>query len=144
MFRKGTRLLSIAAVILVLEAVLHTMGSFAPPPDDATLLALIESMRGVRLPVGLGMEPSIFDIQRALALALTALFLLMAAVGIALPAAAPGSRRVYRTTVALLLAANVVLLALWWSYRIAPPLLFQTVLSLLLLAALFGGAGERA
>jgi hypothetical protein len=121
LFRKGTRLLAAASVILLLEAVAHTIGTLSPPPDDPAIQAVVTAMRELRVPLGLGMEPSAWGINRSLGLAMTVALTLMGVMGLALPGAAPGSRRVYRTTAWLLAGANLAMLVLWWSYEVLPP-----------------------
>lgn len=144
MFRRGTRILGTASVLLLLEAIAHTLGTVSPLPDEPSVQALVAAMRDLRQPLGLGMEPSAWDIQRGLAYALTVLFALMGATGLIMPALAPHNRRVYRGTAAMLLVANAALLGLWWHYRIPPPLLFQVVILPLLAWAAFAGHAEPA
>ena len=147
MFRKGTRILGTASVLLLLEALAHTLGTISPLPDDPAVQALVRSMTELRQPLGLGMEPSAWDIQRGLAYALTVLFALMGAIGLIIPALAPGDRRIQRGTAGILLVANVALLGLWWLYRIPPPLMFQLAVLPLLAWATFarpaGAGGPR-
>lgn len=142
-FRKGNRLLAIASLILLLEAVAHTVGTLSPLPDDPDVQALAQTMREVRMPLGLGMEPSAWDIQRGLGLTMSVTLVLMGVLGIAIPVAAPDNRRAYRVTAAALCAANLAMLAIWWRYQVAPPLLFQAALTPLLLGAALGPRRRR-
>ncbi len=138
-FRRDRLFLIIASLVLLLEAVAHTFGAFAPLPDEPAVRELVASMRELRTPLGLGMEPSAWDINRSLVLAMTVLLLLMGTAGLVLPAAAPDDPRVYRWTALILLLANLALLAIWAVYRVPPPLMFQAVAApILLLAALYG------
>lgn len=141
-FARGHRLLSAASVILLLEAAAHTYGTVSPPPDEPAVQALAQLMRETTAPLGLGMEPSAWDIQRGLAFTMTVLLALMGLAGLLLPAAAPDNRRVYRLTAGLLCGANLVLLGLWWYYQVPPPLAFQVVLAPLLVLALLRGGPE--
>lgn len=59
-------------------------------------------MQEVRAPLVLGMEPSTWDINRGLGFTMTATLVLLAAVGLAIPATAPGNRSVYRVTAGIL------------------------------------------
>lgn len=138
LMRKGNRLLAIASVILLVEAVAHTVGVLSPLPDDPAVQALARAMRELRTPLGLGMEPSAWDINRGLGLTMTVTLVLMGVMGLAIPAAAPGNRRVYRLTAGVLCGANLAMLAIWWVYQVSPPLMFQAVLTPLLLLAAFG------
>lgn len=136
-FRKGNRLLSVACLGFLLEAVAHTLGAVSPLPDDPRVQSVVRAMRELRTPLGLGMEPSVWDISRGLTFTMTVALATMGAFGLALVSAAPGDRRVQRVAASILLAANVALLGIWWAYRIPPPLVFQAALTPLLLLAVF-------
>ena len=144
MFRRGYRLLAAASIVLLLEAAAHTVGTLSPLPDEPAIQELARMMRETTSPLGLGMEPSAWDVQRGLARTMTVLLALMGIMGLALPAAAPDDRRVYRRTAGLLCVANLALLALWWSLRIPPPLLFQLVAAPLLVLAWWKGGPRGA
>jgi len=139
LFRKGTRLLTVASVILLLEAVAHTMGAVAPLPEDPAVQDLVRAMRDLHTPLGLGMEPSAWDISRGLTFTMTVTLLLMGVLGLAIPSAARGDGRVVRVTAGTLLGANLAMLAIWCIYRVPPPLTFQAILTPILLLATFGG-----
>jgi hypothetical protein len=141
-FRRGNRLLTLASLILLLEAAGHTMGTLSPLPDEPDVQELAHAMRELRTPLGLGMEPSAWDINRGLALTMSVTLLLMAVAGLAVPAAAPDNRRVYRVIAGILCGANLAMLAIWWFYRVPPPLMFQAILTPLLVAAAFGPAPQ--
>lgn len=134
-FRRDRVFLTVASFALLLEAVAHTFGAFSALPDDPAVQELAAAMRELRTPLGLGMEPSAWDINRSLALAMTVMLLLMGAVGLGMPAAAPDDPRVTRRSAVILLLANLALLATWIAYRVPPPLLFQAVLTPILLLA---------
>lgn len=124
-FRPGRRLLTAGSIVLLLEAVAHTVGALSPLPDDPAISALVDALKTTTSPMGLGMEPSAWDIQRGLVFTMTVLLVLMGLLGLLLPSAAPENRGVYRRTAGLLCTANLALLALWWVYQLPPPLVFQ-------------------
>ena len=61
-WQKGRRLFSTAAVLMILAAVAHTAGSLASGPEDPVGRNLLESMRNYKVPLGMGMNPSVHDI----------------------------------------------------------------------------------
>lgn len=134
-FRRGYRLLTAASIVLLLEAAAHTYGALSPLPDEPAVQELARMMRDTSAPLGFGMEPSAWDIQRGLALTMTVLLVLMGITGLAMPAAAPDDARVFRRTAALLCTANLALLGLWWFLQVPPPLVFQAVAAPLLVLA---------
>ena len=82
-FSKGRRSLTVAAIATLLVAALHTIGTLAPPPaDDAAMLAMIEAMRGYQIPLGLGMAPSMWDVEQGLALTITFFLIAFAVLGL--------------------------------------------------------------
>lgn len=46
MLRPGRRLFSVAAILLIVVAGLHTIGHFSPPPDDAAPRAVEAALYG--------------------------------------------------------------------------------------------------
>ena len=63
LFASGRRLLSIASLVMLIVAGLHTVGQFAPDPvNDAQFTALDATMTGYHVPLGLGMSPSMREI----------------------------------------------------------------------------------
>jgi hypothetical protein len=94
-------------------------------------------MSELRMPMGLGMEPSLRDISLGLGVTMTLTLVLMAAIGLVIPAAAPNDHRVYRVSAWTVCLANLAMLAIWWYYQVPPPLVFQVALTpILALAAL--------
>jgi hypothetical protein len=70
-FAAGRRLFSSASIATIVVAILHTIGHFAPSPNDERYTVLERTMRDYRIPLGLGMEPSIHDIFRSLSLTMS-------------------------------------------------------------------------
>ena len=138
MFGRGRRLFSVAAMLLIVVAGLHTMGHFSTPPDDPALRAVESSMAGYRIALPLGMNPSVRDVLDSLSLTMTITLLLVAVLDLIVA----GSAVVSLGPFAL---ANVIgigaLAALYGYYRISPPLVALTLVGLLFLAALLLPAG---
>ena len=61
-WQPGRRLFTTAAILMILTAAAHTMGAVSPMPDGAAERRLLAEMRGYVLPMGMGMNPSMFDI----------------------------------------------------------------------------------
>lgn len=134
-FRRGNRLLSVASLVLLLEAVAHTMGVVSPLPDDPEVQSVVQAMKGLRIPMGLGMAPSLWGISRGLMFTMTVALVTMGLFGLGATLAAPGERRVHRTAAWILFVANVAMLGIWWTYQVLPPFLFQAAVTVILLLA---------
>ena len=75
MFKRGHRLFAAGAIGLFVIALLHSLGHFSPPPEDAALTAVLQAMSAYQLDMGLA-RPSIMAIYDSFSLAMT-LFLLI-------------------------------------------------------------------
>lgn len=135
----GRRLYVAGSIALILVGALHTWGQFAPSPSDPALSAVLTMMRGVRLELGLGMQPSVYDIFRSLAFTMSITLVALGAFGLIVARADPSARllRAAILTSTIAVGALVVLQAL---YRIPPPLISLAVVELLFLAALVRAA----
>ena len=117
----GRRWFITGTVLLALTGVLHTIGQFTP--DEPDIAAGLAAMRISRLPMGIGMTPSLFDIFRDLAFTMTVTFFAIAALNALIAW--------HRDTTAALLRAfalvNVVWLAAFvavcYVYAVPPPLI---------------------
>lgn len=135
-FSKGRRSLTVAAIATLLVAALHTIGTLAPPPaDDAAMLAMIEAMRGYQIPLGLGMAPSMWDVEQGLALTITFFLIAFAVLGLSFAGdrdAAPRTlsriAMISTATMATLTVVNAVL-------RVPPALVSFALLAILYLVA---------
>ena len=133
MFRPGRRLFSVAAILLIAVAGLHTIGHFAPPPDGPALRAVEASMEGYRLELPLGMQPSVRDILNSLSLTMTVTVLLIGALDLLVARSAVASLQPFAL-------ANVVgvgaLVALYGYHRISPPLVTLALVWVVFILAL--------
>ncbi|HXV77858.1 MAG TPA: hypothetical protein VD788_16225 [Candidatus Polarisedimenticolaceae bacterium] len=131
MLRKGRRLFTVASVLVLVVASAHTLGMLSEPREAADV-AIVESMQAHRFELGLGMSPSVFDIQMSLGLTMT-VFLVFVGVGNLViagrdPWIAAG---VLRFAAVLNATCMWVLVLLYWFYRIPPPLISFALLGLL-------------
>jgi hypothetical protein len=114
------RFLSIAAVLMLLEAILHTIG-FLLPVSDPALIALERSMRDFHF--DMSMNPSMFDAYMTLVLMMTITFTAFGILNLVLAAAPDIPAELLRRIVwvnAVWVAASI---ALSWFYGVPPPLI---------------------
>ena len=134
MFGRGRRLFSVAAILLIVVAGLHTMGHFSPPPDDPALRAVEESMKGYRLELPLGVRPSVADIVSSLSLTMTITLVLIGVLDLLVARSNVPSVRPFALANVLGVGA---LVALYGTYRIPPPLVTLALVWLFVVLALF-------
>lgn len=134
-FSKGRRSLTIAAIATLLVAAAHTVGTFVPPAGDAALLSVVAAMQGYQQPMGLGMAPSMWDIQQGLSLSISLFLIAFAVLGLSFAGdrdAAPRTlSRIAMISAATMAALTVVFAVL----RIPPPLVMIAILAILYLVA---------
>jgi len=127
------RFLSIAAVLMLLEAILHTIGNLLPVTDPA-LIALEKSMRGYHF--DMSMNPSMFDAHMTLVLMMTITFAALGILNLVLAAAPDLPQRLLRRTIWVNIVWVAGSVALSWFYGIAPPLICGIVVEVPLIGAL--------
>ena len=134
MFKRGTRLFSLATIMLLLIAVLHTFGLFSDPVDEEGIV-LVQSMRGYKIDVGMGMHPSVYDVQMSLGLTMSIFMIFLAMLNFIVLYASPTAILFRRVT--LLNAACMWSLAiLYLTYQVFPPLMSFVVIGSLYTASL--------
>ena len=107
--------------LLALAAALHTFGQFTPDePEIATGLA---AMRVSRLPMGLGMAPSLMEIFRDLAFTMTVTFFALAAMNAVILWHRDTTSALLRAVTALNVVWLAAFVAVCWFYRVPPPLI---------------------
>ena len=84
-FARGRRAFSLAAVLMLLTALAHTLGNIQPITNPEQRL-LITQMAVLRLPLGLGMMPSVWDIYQNLMFTMSVTFLGLGLVNLVLGA----------------------------------------------------------
>jgi hypothetical protein len=108
-------------LLTLLAGLAHTAGQFTP--DEPELAGALTAMRASRLPMGMGMAPSLFDIFRDLAFTMSVTFVALAALNLIIVR--------HRDTTAALLRAVTILNLVWlagfigicWFYAVPPPLI---------------------
>jgi hypothetical protein len=136
MFTRGRRLFAAASIATIVVAILHTIGNtLGNAPPDPAYTALDGAMRGYRLPLGMGMSPSIYDIYRTLvftmSISVAAMGLLGLVVASSRAATAPLIAQI-ATIEALACGALTILAAI---YQVPPPLISFTVVTLMFAGA---------
>ena len=135
MFRSGRRLFSAASIGLIVVALLHSIGSFAPGPVPPELERVVSEMRASRLPLGFGMQPSMFDIQQSLALTMSVTLLWLGAQNLTSARHDPTGSLVRRLNVISALGVGA-LIAIYAFYRVPPPLITLAIVEVLFVLAL--------
>jgi hypothetical protein len=129
------RLLQISAILMLLGAVLHTIGNLSPPTDPR-LIKLEEAMNGYTFDAGMSMHPSLRDVHMTLVLTMSITFAALGILNLVLASAAiPDAllRRIIRINAAWVAAS----IALCIYYKVPPPLISGVVIEIPLIAAMF-------
>jgi hypothetical protein len=134
MFRRGRRLFSTASILLILTAVLHTIGSNQPPPQTPEYANLESAMRACHIDMGMGMRPSMFGIFQDFSLTMSVTLLLLGSQNL-LVAMADESGKMIRRFAWVNILGFAALTALGWRYRIPPPLISFAVVEIVFLLA---------
>lgn len=135
MDRPGRRTFIVASVFLFLVGVLHTIGHFAATPADPALQAIESSLRAYRFPLGLGMSPSLMDIQDSLSLTMSISLLWLGLLGIFV-GWSDASPQVLRRMTFVNLAGCAGLVLLYARYRIPPPLVSLALVEVMFVLSL--------
>jgi hypothetical protein len=133
-WQRGRRLFSTAAILMLVTAVFHTAGNLQSPPDATR--KLFAEMDAYRIPLGLGMTPSMLGIMSTLVFTMSITFVALGALNLVLAAYRESTARLLRSAAwvnVLWLAAFVVLC---WEERVPPPLVFGVVTELFAIGSL--------
>jgi len=136
-FRRGRRLFSLAAVLLIVVAAAHTAGHAPMLFAGGPLPGVLGAMAAEREPLGMGMDPSMLDIHLSLVLTMSVTFVALGLVNLVVAGAADTSATTLRRLAWLDVAWVGALVALYAYYRIPPPLISTALVELVLLASLF-------
>jgi hypothetical protein len=140
LFARGRRLFGVACISLFLVAVLHTIGNtVSPPPPDPAYHATEQAMMNYRVPLGLGMVPSVWDIYRSLVFTMSVCLVAMGALGVVVGASIDATPRLISRTAVVQAIASAVLTALYLFYQITPAFISMAVVTLLFAAAVVIG-----
>lgn len=138
MWKRGRKLFSTAAVLMILTAAAHTAGNLAPAPKDPALEKVMAAMNSYRLPLGMGMTPSLEEIYWDLVLTMSITFAALGAINLVL-AASDASDRLLRRVSWANLVWIVAFIALSYAYRIPPALISGVVIAIFVAASIAVG-----
>src|SRR5947207_5689079 len=86
MWRAGRRTFSIACILILITAALHTIGNLAPRNMGEAQTRVEDVMQSAHVPMGMGMEPSFYDLFRTLTFTMTVTFVALGVIGLMLTA----------------------------------------------------------
>jgi hypothetical protein len=100
-------------------------------------------MRGYRIPLGLGMAPSMWDISQSLVFTMSICLAAMGVLGILLGTSRDASPRLLRPAAVVLTLASAALTALFFRYQITPAFASMAVVTILFVFAIVeSGRGD--
>jgi hypothetical protein len=135
-FSSDRRRLTIASLMMLLGAALHTVGNLASPPD-AGLIDMRASMQNFHIALGLGMSPSMWDIQRTLVFTMSICVAAIAWLGLAVAANTSSPPSLIATVSRIGLVVSGALTVLCAYYQVPPPLItFAVITACYLFAAI--------
>jgi hypothetical protein len=137
MFPAGRRWFLTGSWATILVSLLHTMGStLSTPPPDAAYKTLESTMRGYTIPLGLGLVPSMWDINRSLVFTMSICLATMGLLGIVLGTSRDTTPRLLRPAAVILTIASAALTGLYFVYQVTPALVSMAVVTVLFIAAI--------
>ena len=128
LFNVGRRLYTTAAILTLGIAALHTYGTIQPIPPQFD--PVVQSMQNAQVDMGMGMAPSVWDIDRTLAYTMSITLATMGLLGLILAGTPEATSRVLSRSAAVMTAGCIALTALYWIYKVPPPLISFGVLAL--------------
>jgi hypothetical protein len=128
LFTRGRRVYTTASVLTLVVAGFHTYTTSRPIPPDFD--GLVQGMQNAMVDMGMGMAPSIWDIDRSLAYTMSITLATMGLLGLVLAGTTEATSRVLSRTAAVMTAGCIVLTALYWIYKVPPPLTSFGILTL--------------
>jgi hypothetical protein len=128
LFHVGRRLYTTAAILTLLVAAFHTYGASQPIPPDFD--GVVQGMQNAQVDMGIGMAPSVWDIDRSLAFTMSITLATMGLLALILAGTPEATSRVLSRTAAVMTAGCIALTALYWIYKVPPPLISFGVLTL--------------
>ena len=135
-FPAGRRWFIAASWATVLVSLLHTAGStLSPTPSDAAYTTLESTMRGYRIPLGLGLIPSMWDINQSLVFTMSICLAAMGLLGVVLGTSRDTTSRVLRPAAIVLSLASAGLTVMYFRYQITPALVSMAVVTVLFVVA---------
>ncbi len=128
LFTRGRRLYTTASLLTLGLAAFHAYGSSQPIPPDID--PIVQSMQNTSGDMGFGMSPSLWDIHQGLAFTMAITLATLALLGLVLAGTTEATSRVLTRTAAVMTAGCIALTALYYIFRVPPPLISFAVLTL--------------
>ncbi len=135
MFRRGRRLFSIASILLILTSVAHTLGQFQPEPQSPEFANLKSTMEAYTFPMGMGMNPSVIDIFDSVSFTMSIMLLWLGMQNLLVAMVDESGKMIRRFALVNIIGVGA-LIALYWYYRIPPPLISFVVVEIVFLLAI--------
>jgi len=129
LFTKGRRLYTAASIMTIVVAALHTFGNLQPDPPEYE--GVLTAMRGALVPMGIGMNPSIYDIWWSLAFGMSVFIAGLGILGLVLASTTDASMKVLSRSAAMFAVICAGVTAVCWIARVPPPLISFAVLTVL-------------
>lgn len=132
LFARGRRLFTWSCIATIVVAALHTIGNtVGTPPGDAAFVSLESAMRGYRIPMGMGMSPSVWEIYRGLVFTMSLCLVAMGALGLAVAGSRDATTRLLSRLALVFAISSAALTILYWVYQIPPPLISMAIVTVL-------------
>jgi hypothetical protein len=132
LFARGRHLFTWSCIATIVVAALHTIGNtVATPPGDAAFVSLESAMRGYRIPMGMGMSPSVWEIYRGLVFTMSLCLVAMGALGLAVAGSRDATTRLLSRLALVFAISSAALTILYWVYQIPPPLISMAIVTVL-------------
>ena len=128
MWRRGRRLFTTAAILMVLTAAGHTIGNVAPIPQGPAEQKVFAAMDEYRQPMGFGMVPSMHDIYWTLVFTMSITFFALGLMNLVVAASADTSASLLRRLTWLNALWVGAFLILAWRYQVPPPLISAVII----------------
>jgi len=131
-FARGRRLFTWSCIATIVVATLHTIGNtVSTPPGDDALASVENAMRGYRIPLGMGMTPSVWEIYRGLIFTMSICLVAMGVLGLAVAGSRDATPPLLSRLALVLAIFSASLTVLYWFYQIPPPLISMAVVTVL-------------
>jgi hypothetical protein len=144
LFAPGRRWFVSSSWATVVVALLHTLGNtLSSPPPDAAYTTLEKTMRGYTIPLGLGMVPSMWDINRSLVFTMSITLAAIGIMGVVIGASREAGGSLRRSIAIVMLVASAALTAVFFVYQVTPAFVSMAVVTVLLVAAVIESGRGR-
>lgn len=129
LFTKGRRLYTTASILTILVAGMHTLGNLQPDPPEYE--GVLTAMRGALVPMGMGMNPSIYDIYWSLVFGMSVFIAGLGVLGLVLVSTTDATLKVLSRSAAMFAVISAGVTAVCWVAQVPPPVISFAVLTVL-------------